>query len=416
MPWKIAKKGSQHCVHKENPDGSLGKEMHCYDNRSEALDYMKALYVHAGDEAMEAQVMNGDGPAIFGVALTNRPVLPLPDVSLVEQDGEQVMRVPFLKTGVFKDSRYGVFIITPTVIDKMLENAEAGRPHHGISLDLHHDPEWSGALAWFDKAHGGKLVKEKGDKGSTLLVGYGKPTSQRAADVVKDKRYVYASAEFHWNHEGVEVLTLSKDLKELDMSDIQIPEGAVLLSKDEAVEWNTLKTDLEKVKAELEKVQAERVELERQNAALMVAAKEPPIPDLPEAARVQLEQANARIVELEKKALYSQAEATIERAKSYRDSEGRAHSPVLLETTKKLLLGQPVETKDGAIKLESGSVKDVAGYFRDTLIWLLENLPGQVPMQTTTEPEDKKLLSRDADNKKHTPEDMKQFWTNTLFR
>lgn len=49
MPWMMVSKDGMHCVHKKNPDGSAGKQMHCYNNEKEASDYMKALYAHMHD-------------------------------------------------------------------------------------------------------------------------------------------------------------------------------------------------------------------------------------------------------------------------------------------------------------------------------------------------------------------------------
>lgn len=46
MPWMIVEKDGQYCVHKQNADKSAGDSLHCYDNRDDALKYMKALYAN----------------------------------------------------------------------------------------------------------------------------------------------------------------------------------------------------------------------------------------------------------------------------------------------------------------------------------------------------------------------------------
>lgn len=51
MPYTIDTNDSgQYCVFKENPDGSPGEKMKCYDSKPEAEQYMKALYSATDDE------------------------------------------------------------------------------------------------------------------------------------------------------------------------------------------------------------------------------------------------------------------------------------------------------------------------------------------------------------------------------
>lgn len=45
MPWKV--KGN--CVHKENPDGTVGEVVKCHKTRDEAVAHLRALYKNVPD-------------------------------------------------------------------------------------------------------------------------------------------------------------------------------------------------------------------------------------------------------------------------------------------------------------------------------------------------------------------------------
>jgi len=46
MPWKISERDGKYCVVKATTD----EELKCYDNKADALAYLRALYMHAADE------------------------------------------------------------------------------------------------------------------------------------------------------------------------------------------------------------------------------------------------------------------------------------------------------------------------------------------------------------------------------
>ena len=61
MPYKVQKKGSQYCVHKENTDGSIGEEVACHDSKSLADEQVKALYANESTDNNKAVDMELDG-------------------------------------------------------------------------------------------------------------------------------------------------------------------------------------------------------------------------------------------------------------------------------------------------------------------------------------------------------------------
>jgi thioredoxin reductase len=51
MPWKVRQRGEEHCVYKQNPDGTESV-VHCHPTRDKAIAHQRALYVHAEKEAV----------------------------------------------------------------------------------------------------------------------------------------------------------------------------------------------------------------------------------------------------------------------------------------------------------------------------------------------------------------------------
>lgn len=404
MPYKIVKRGEKRCVVKaDGPE----ETMHCYDGadaEEKCKKYVKALYFAENKqaEADESVMLEKSGPVIIGIAATNRPHLPLPPISVIQEGEQEVVRVPFLRAGIYRHPT-GDLVFTDKVFSKMLQNHEAGVNHHGVSLDLRHKPEL-GALAWFDTSRGGRIVQEEDAKFGKLLVAYGRPTTVEAASLLKSAAYVYASVEFSPNYEGVMKQALSADdLVEFTLEQIIEEEGkempkktdeGVLLSEEE-VAANAAK--LAELEAKIAELQAKLAEFSK-----------PVEPEVPDAVKEQLEKSEARIRELERQSLAYEVEATISKAMNYRDANGNAHSPVLLSTAKALLLGDSIAE---TVKLEGNTTGDVVTYFRKGIKLLLETLPGQVPMQGNTEPEDKKLEA--GGTGKFTEQDFKDFWTDT---
>lgn len=55
MPYKIYKEDGRYCVYKQDEDGNKSELKKCYDNRGEALSYMRALYAAENKEIEEEQ-------------------------------------------------------------------------------------------------------------------------------------------------------------------------------------------------------------------------------------------------------------------------------------------------------------------------------------------------------------------------
>ncbi len=411
MPYEVKEKEGKTCVLKK----TTGEEMHCYpgtgpDAHDKANKYMAALhFATMKEEEVNASItLESVGPVLVAVGATNRPALPLPPISVIEKEGESpTVRVPFLRTGIFR-YKGGDLIITKQYLKKMMDNNTAGHNHHGVSLDLRHKPEL-GALVWFDQQHGGKIAAEEDLGYGPMLVGYGKPTTPAALELLKSTAYAYASAEYEPEYEGSLKQRLSTDdmkyvsIEQLAQEGI-MPEkkDSIVLSAEQAAEYEATKTSVVTLEAKVKELQA------------ALDATRDPKDLLPEPARVQLEAAEKRIVELERQSLRFEVDATVAQAKTYRDQAGNAHSPVMLETCRLLLLGEPLAQGDKTIKLESGGIADVVKYFRQGIRVLLETVPGQVPMTPKTEPEGDNPL-KDNGNKQFTEEELAGFWTGALF-
>lgn len=147
-------------------------------------------------------------PVILGVAATNRPHVRLREhpISIVEVDGKKMVRVPFMVKGRYRHP-LGTLDFTDDVFDKMIVNHTNKVGDFGEGLDVKHIPDL-GSLAWFDPEDGGKIVKE-----GNLLVGYGVPTGADALKFVEDKKFKWASVEFHPDYKS----TLEKKYLEAEM-------------------------------------------------------------------------------------------------------------------------------------------------------------------------------------------------------
>lgn len=408
MPWKVKKVGSEYCVLDE-----AGKSKKCYKTAKEANDYKKALYTNATEQLEELKTIALEAdPVIVGIAATNIPHLPLPPMSVVEEGGETKVRVPFLRKGIFRHPN-GNLVFDDNLFRKVLENHKAGKSHYGVSLNEKHKP--GVAMAWFDAERDGTIVQETDAKYGDLLVAYGKPTSDKVIEMIKNREYAFASVELSPNYKSNMIARLSSDeLEEIQLEDLylEIPEE---LKMDEVTisleEYNGLKEQADGVNSLLEQLQAAKdkvAELEQKQVALEVPAK----PELPEDVRVMLEEQQNEIARLKKNALETQVALVITKAESYRDSNGNGHSPVLLEIAKEAMLGNEVKvTDEQVIKLESGRPADIADYFRKVFVHMLSTVPGTVRLESKTEPDEVPSFERGLAFKN---EDYKAFWAESL--
>lgn len=396
MPWKVIKKEDKYCVVKET-DGS---EVACHDSEMMAEKHKEALYANVEEKYEDLQrLMLEDGsPVILGVAATNRPHLPLPPMSVVEKDGETYIRVPFLRKGIFRHPT-GNLVFNEQVMKEMLSNHNNKKSHYGVSLDLRHKPEL-GALAWFDKERGGFVELERDTEYGDLLVGYGKPTSEEASKMIKNKQYVFASVEFHPKWKGNMVQKLSIDeVEEIALEDLV-----------ENVKFSNTEEIMDKI--EITREEYDRLlALESQVESMKRESQEEQIP---ENIRIRLEDQTREIQRLKRKTLESQVESIIAKAETYRDNSGRAHSPVLLELAKAAMLGLEVQNGDEVIKLESSELADVVDYNRRLWIKLLETNPGSIQFESRTEVIEEENPYRFENGNGYSKEQYADFWVDRV--
>lgn len=444
MPWSVKKQGNKYCVIKDT-DGST---VACHPTKAKAEAQRKALYANVKEEyeAVESLMLEEKdgsvGPVIVGVAVTNVPALPLPPISIVEKNGQEMVRVPFLKQGVFRDSRYGRMVFSDKIFDKMLENHANGISHYGVALNERHTR--GKALAWFTSDRGGFIEKETDDVHGKLLVAYGVLTSKENKELIESGQYRFASAEInpHYRPTMVKQFSLSMDdVEEIDEEDL-LNKFEEVNTMDEITitqeEYDGLKEAAEKVEAaeakvveleeaaakatkdaekEAKKVNKKIADLEAKVVELEEQAddedEDAPVPDdLPEEIKVMLEEQQAEIKRLKHIALEADVDKVIQKAEAYCDDAGRGHSPVLLNAARQILLGQDVAVgEDEVIKLESEAAVDVAKYTRNVVTYLLENLPGQVQFEAG---EDEEVPNPTPNSNDPTEEDGKTLWDQTV--
>jgi hypothetical protein len=393
---------------KKDPGSRPEPKKEGQDAKSQAFAICNAAQKAEGE--LETIMLSGVGPVLGGVAVTNRPFLPLPPISIVERDGSEYARVPILIAGRFKHPQYGKLVYTPEVFNRLIANEEAGYNHHGVSADARHMPKL-GALAWLSKRFGGAGFEvEKDEDGRTLLVGYGPPAGEEAKRLFKDGLFRFASVEMWPDFKSsVEELLSTDDLQTLTLEELLSEEadmpneypsknedGTVILSAEQFVEYERV-ADLTKQVGELTQ------ELETAQAKIEALEKPEPPDEMPEEFRQKLEERDEQVQSMQRRLLAAEVRAVIADAQSYRDETGRAHSPVLLEWATNVLQGKPVGDESEPIKLEGGGTEK---YVFEAITWLLKHVPGQVPMDGVTEGDEHRL---EGDGK-YTKSDYQSFW------
>jgi len=275
----------------------------------------------------------------------------------------------------------------------MLNNYTGRKSHYGVSLDIRHKPEL-GALAWFDEDKGGYIKQEDDDEFGKMLVAYGKPTSPESVDIINSMKYAYASVEFQPNHKDTLIKRiLSDDMVELSLEDL------ILELESEMEDVTLTQEEYDGLKAKADIADELEVKLSEQSSKLVETEikltealktkeveleEEVKVATISEEVQIKLDEQQAEISRLKRNALETQVDLVLTRAQSYRDDNGKGHSPVLLEIARNAMLGMPVGSNDNSIKLESSGPGYVADYFRKVFIYMLENVPGQVKLEGVT--------------------------------
>jgi len=328
-----------------------------------------------GGKQLETGFLEWDNPVITGLALTNRPHIGnLDPISFVEENGKKLLKIPLMILGKWKHST-GVLNFTKEVIGKMIKGFEDFIVGRDLSLDNRHRPEL-GAMAWIKR-----FGLETREDGRQQFSAYGDPTPE-GEKAVEERRYRYASLEFHPDWKSSLIAALSSDeLEEYLEEEVIMKEEIVKVEGEINVE---LETKLEEQKAQHE-------------AALKLEQEK----------RVALEE---RMAKLEARSRQQFVDNIVLKAEQYRDEEGRAHSKPLMDWARAILLEESIGEEDKAIQLEDReNVAKVRSYYRQAVGRLLEILPGTVPMNAAdTEPDKKRKVELEEDEP--TDEQVTGFW------
>ena len=255
----------------------------------------------------------GFGPVIYGVAATNRPHLNLKDypLSVVDIDGQKFIRVPMLPKGKFKHPD-GTLEFNDEFFDKVIENHEKRVWDYPPFLMETHKGTTS--LGSFDPKDGAFLKRE--DK---ILVGYAKPSNERAIKKIEEKEYSFASPEIRFNYSSNELENKSLDFTKLE----EILEGDIMTDN---INLEALQSDNEKLKT-----RNEELSLKLKDTDVKLESKDKEINELKETV-VALE---AKVAEYNKEQEKSEEVVKLEaQIAKLEQARNRDRSDALLENLK----------------------------------------------------------------------------------
>ncbi len=358
----------------------------------------------------------GFGPTIIRVAATNEPHIRLKDnpITVVERDGEKLVRIPLLFKGEFSHPS-GTLVFDNAFFDTVIKN------HNNEVWDaapyFRKGHTRSEALAWFDASSGGCIVAE-----GNLLVGYVKPVDDEALKNFETGRYRYASIDLHTDYQS----NVLKELETTDSAGIITIEGA---SDDEAVELQEnvnkmeitqemfeelsnkvagLVTSLELATAVNSELGAKIVELEESTKAPVVEAKEEII--VAEAAvdpRIaELEAANVKLQEVIRN---QRVDHVIYSLEQFRTKGGKGYTSALINDVRAILSQKPFG--DEEIKLENGNTEEY--YHKAIAHIVLNHINPEVTLEgvTTSTNEETVLESADTVDARLKGYDFAKVWT-----
>lgn len=382
---------------KTRPTPRKDKDGKPQDAKTQAHAICTASLQKAGkmeDELTEI-ALESTGMTLMGVAVTNRPHLKgLPPVKIVEREvqGEKrkQLRIPLLLQGIFRHPK-GDLVFNPRVFKHIAKNLGDNVIEQDVCIDSRHNPDW-GALGWLGPGFPGTGLSEEDD----ILVAYADPTPA-GEEKVEQKLFRYASAELRSNFQHprigdkLEAAKLSTDEIEV-LSLAELAEEEVMpedtpTSDEQVVQ---LSTELEaqqehtkKLEERLAKLEEERVEAEKLEERLKLAER-------------RLAESEERLALSDGEKYVALVDSIMTKAEHYRDEDGKGHPKLLLGTARSLLLMEPVKTGEGdddVIKLEHEEDEEVTlaqthKFYHDTIVYLLENLPGLVPTEPGTHAKD----------------------------
>ena len=350
-------------------------------------------------------------PVMLGVALTNRPHVRLRKhpITIVEEDGEKLARIPFMVKNTYHHPK-GDFDMNEKTFDAFLNNQQKRAADFDLAVDAKHLPDL-GSWVWLEKNLGGRVVQETVGE-DTLLVGYGKPTSDEALARIERGQFRSAALEFHPNYRSnVKQTYLASDfisdgkiIKIGGNMEFELQEdGSAIVNAEDVetlqklqedttalevtnVELESTLTDLNKEvedqKVVIDTLENTKVELEAEVVELKGATE-----DEPTDREIALQAEN---ITLRNKAVEREIDLAVSQANAYVDADGRGHSAIFIDTVKSLMSLSSMD--DGAIKLEND---DHPAYLRLGLAKLLKVTPGQIQKETTVVNDDTRELEND---------------------
>lgn len=413
MPWKANEIDGKWC----SVNTDTGKPVACFgSSKSDAEKHVKALFANTKEN------LEGDdaGITLLRVAYTNEPHLRLRkhQMTVVEVDGEKVVRHPIMVAGKYRHPRAkngvlnlnGLAITDPKhKFNRVIANHYGNVTDAGVYARPGHKSRE--AWTWLSPEHGGWMAIEK-DEGDTVLVAYGKATSEDRLQRIERGEFRYNSADLHLRYKSNQILEEDdKDivswgelqiLEDSSMADVTLTSEeheALLAYQKEAGE---LKLESKKLADQLEtqknvfegEVHSLKVRLEE----FEVANNDDNQDGLPDEFKAILAERDDRMARMEKMWQEAEREKILGRLRqaialaSAPDSDGNILDSFTLEAVKDYATNKGFQLDDAELKLEEGASPQDTFYNSVLfLAYMLENMPRSIGGQAATEPDNKRL-------------------------
>lgn len=421
MPWKAKLVDGKWCSVNTEAD----KTISCFgDNKVKAEAHVKALFANSKENLSDK---NDVGLTLLRVAYTNEPHLRLRKhpLSIVEVENEEYIRHPIIVAGKYSYldielDLNGIPIEDPKhKFNRIIANHYGNVTDAGVYTRPGHKKRE--AWSWLSPEHGGWLAVESVGS-DTLLVGYGKATSQDRLETLRRGDYKYISADLHTKYKS-NVLESDGDVvythqltEEDNMSDktisLSLEDHKALLKAQEKTEG---------LIAQIASLEADKVKLETSSARLEARVEEfesdqsgDESDDLPEPVRLKMEQTSKKLAQLEanlakaeRGAVLAQLKQSIKLA-STPDREGKVIDSFTLEAVKDFAQGKPFELDGDEVKLEeTPSPTQIQYHTIRFLAYLLEEKPRYLQAEGFTSAGENRLES-DGDSATFTEEELEQ--------
>lgn len=411
MSWEAREVNGKWC----SVNTETSKPVACFGSSESAAEgHVKALFANAKENLEDG---GNAGITLLRVAYTNEPHLRLRkhQMTVVEVDGEKVIRHPIMVAGKYRHPRAknGVLDLNGLAItDPKHKFNRVIANHHGNVTDAgvytrpgHGSRE---AWAWLSPEHGGWMSIEE-DKGDTVLVAYGKATSEDRLQRIERGEFRYNSADLHLRYKSNQILE-EGDQDVVSWGELQILEDSmsdVTLTSEEHEALLAYQKEADKLKLESEKLadqlETQKSALEGEVHSLKVRLEEFEVGDdddndLPDGFKAMLAERDDRMARMEERLQEAEREKVLGRLRqaialaSTPDSDGHILDSFTLEAVKDYATNKGFQLDDVELKLEEGaSPQDTfynSVYF---LSYLLENTPRSIGGEAGTSPDNRRL-------------------------